>query len=210
MNWQSKYIGFGVLILLGLILAFAPVDRAIHQTVPAEKLIKELQKSDYYISADELAHWIIDKQPGFIVVDIRSDQDFINYHIPGALHIPLANLLDPDNLETLSDAEMVVLASNGNTRAGQAWLLLKQKGMDNVFILQGGLNYWVNIFTNPKKPEGVYTDDELFAYHFHKAAGPVLMGNKAALQNETQQDSPKPKPKPRIRKKKAAKVDEGC
>ena len=210
MNMQSKYIGFGVLILLGLILAFAPVDQTIHEQVPAQTLIQELQKGDFYVAPEDVAHWIIDKQPGFVVVDIRSDQDFTNYHIPGAIHIPMARILDPDNLALFNDAETVILASNGNTRAGQAWLLLRQMGLDNVFILQGGLNYWVKVFSHPEKPAGAYTDDELFAYQFHKAAGPVMMGKAAAVQSANDQNKPKPKPRPRIRKKKKPKVDEGC
>ena len=210
MNIQTKYLGFGALLLLGLILAFAPVDQASDNILPAEELMEEFQKTNVYVSADELGHWIIDKQPGFLVVDIRSADDFAKYNIPGSLNIPMAELAKQDNLEILNEYEMAILASNGNTFSSQAWMLLRQKGLDNLYLLKGGLNNWVNLFANPQSPKTVYTDDEVFSYQFRKAAGPKLMGTKAVAQTEASEQTEKSNPVRRIRKKKAVKIDEGC
>lgn len=209
MKLTARNIGFGTLVLLGLILAFAPVERTSKQALSVQELTKELQTNDYYVSADELAHWIIDKQPGIAIVDIRSDKDYVQYHIPGNAHIPFSNLTESKELQELRDADMIVLVSNGNTRASQAWLLLREMGFDNVYVLQGGINYWVKAFSNQQKPQGLYADDELFTYQFRKAAGPLMMGKKVAAQSE-EADAQITKPRVRIRKKKAAKVDEGC
>ena len=88
MQISLKTIGFSTLLLLGLILAFTPLDTVRKEQIPTKTLLEELQKSSVYVQADELAHWIIDQEPGIHVVDIRSEKDFNNYHIPGSVHIP--------------------------------------------------------------------------------------------------------------------------
>lgn len=210
MKISGKVFGFSLLFILGFILAFAPVDKmAIHQ-IKTEQLLQELQHRNFYITPDDLAHMIIDKEPGFVVVDIRSTEDFEKYHIPGSIHVPVDKLLENEELKSLAADNTIILASNGNTLASQAWLLLKENGFNDVLILQGGLNYWVEAFNNPKKPTGFYTDDELFRYEFRKAAGPVVMGNKFANNEPEKKETKISKPVIRVKKKKKAKFDEGC
>ncbi|WP_456407175.1 rhodanese-like domain-containing protein [Caldithrix abyssi] len=210
MKISPKLFGFSMLFILGLILAFAPVDKMASHTVDASQLLNDLQHRNYYITPDDLAHMIINKEPGFLVVDIRSKEDFGKYHIPGSIHIPVKELLSSEDLKDLAEGNTLILASNGNTLASQAWLILKENGFDDVFILQGGLNYWVQVFTNPARPSGFYTDDELFRYQFRKAAAPVMMGTKL-VNNETQKSETKiSKPVFRRKNKKKAKFDEGC
>ncbi len=210
MQISSKNIGFGILILLGLVIALVPANTTQKSTIATDDLITQLQEKSIYVQADELAHWIIDKNPAYQLVDVRSDQDYDTYHIPNNIHIPFSNLLSDEAKEQLDGEKMIILASNGNTRAGQAWILLKQMGYEEVFILAGGLNNWVNVFNNPQHPTGAYTDDELFTYQFRKAAGGTLMGGTTILEDGGAEESIKPKPVVRKRKKKTKKVDEGC
>ncbi len=209
MKWNAKVFGFGLMFVLGLILAFAPVPKNGNHKIDTKQLLAELQHHDYFIAPEDLAHMIIDKEPGFIVVDIRSNDDFKKYHIPGSIHIPINELLKNKELKALADENTIILISNGNTLASQAWLLLKQNGFNDVYILRGGLNYWVQIFTRPPKPAGTYTDDELFRYEFRVAAGPVMMGRKI-VQSEEKKQTKIAKPVIRVRKKKKATLDEGC
>lgn len=208
-NVNLKTIGFGTLILLGLILAFSPVDRMAHKHVDSGFLIQEINNQSHYISPDEVAHWVIDKDPSFQVIDIRSKEDYEKYHIPGSVWIPLANLLSEEGKEMLDPEKTIILASNGNSKAAQAWVLLKEAGYNDVYVLLGGMNYWVEVFTNPQKPKGSYTDEEVFAYQFRQAAGPVLMGTQVATNANTEIAQPKKVVK-RRRKKPSKKVDEGC
>ncbi len=209
MKLSSKIIGFGLLVLLGLILAFAPVDRSARPQVNTKALLAELQQRNFYVSPEDLAHKIIDKEPGFVVVDVRSKEDYDKYHIPGSIHVPLNELLSSEQLKDLAQDNAIILTSNGNSMAAQAWLLLRQNGFDDVYILSGGMNYWVQAFSHPQPPKGAYTDDELFRYEFRKAAGPVMMG-KAFVHQEDKQEVKIRKPVIRKRHKKTKQLDEGC
>lgn len=212
MPLSLKAIGFMTIILLGVILAFSPVDSAQHKSTDTAQVLKELQSGTNYIQPEELAHWIIDKDPDIQIIDLRNNTDFEKYHIPGALQFPLSKLSDKTELDVIDEEKTNILVSNGNTRAGQAWLILKQMGYDNVYILAGGLNYWVKVFNNPAHPPNGATDDEIFTYQFRKAAGAVMMGKSLAVSPE--QTNPIPaKKKPvrhRIRKKASKAADEGC
>ncbi len=210
MKISGKLFGFSLLFILGFILAFAPVDKIAQHHVKAEQLLNELQHRNYYITVDQLAHMIIDKEPGFVVVDIRSKEDYDKYHIPGSIHVPVDHLLNNDNLRSLAEDNTIILTSNGNTLASQGWLILRENGFKDVLILQGGMNYWVEAFNNPQKPTGFYTDDELFRYQFRKAAGPVVMGEKYAGQKVEESPVKISKPVIRKKKKKKAHFDEGC
>ncbi|HGY56480.1 MAG TPA: rhodanese-like domain-containing protein [Caldithrix abyssi] len=208
-NLNLKTIGFGTLILLGLILAFSPVDQMAHKHVDTAFLLQEISNQSHYVAPDEVAHWVIDKDPSVQIIDIRSKEDYDKYHIPGSEWIPLANLLSDEAKDILDPDKTIVLASNGNSKAAQAWVLLKEAGYDDVYVLMGGMNYWVQVFTNPEKPNGAYTDEEIFAYQFRKAAGPVLMGTQVAASTDTEINKPKKVIK-RRRKKPSKKLDEGC
>ncbi|TNM70247.1 sulfurtransferase [Streptomyces sp. NP160] len=80
-----------------------------------------------------------------LVVDVRSAAGWAQGRIPGAVHVPLAELTDrigehaPD-----LDAEVVVYCwgpgCNGSTRAG---LALALAGYGRVKELVGGYEYWV-------------------------------------------------------------------
>ena len=209
MKISAKTIGFGILLLLGLILAFTPVDTVHKNQIPTQTLLKELEQGSVYMQADELAHWIIDKEPGFAVADIRSEKDYNSYHIPGSIHVPFDQLANIEKLDLFDKSNTLILASNGNTKAGQAWILLKQMGFQDIFILAGGMNHWVKIFSNPERPKGSYTDDELFTYQFRKAAGAAVMGHSLTI-TESSTETSKPRPVRRRHKKATKKVDEGC
>ncbi len=210
MKVKAQNIGFAVLIILGIIIALSPVDQMASHKIDLKTVVSELSKTNY-VQPDEVAAWIIDKDPGFIVVDVRSGNDFKKYHIPGSENIPINKLLDDETLQDMPKDETIVLVSNGNTKASQGWILLKQLGYNDVYVLQGGMNRWVAVFSNPPKPNSNYTDDELFTYQFRVAAAPVMMGKAVAAQNDTApQTQIKKAPVKRFKKKKKKKIDEGC
>ena len=210
MKMNFKVFGFSLLFILGMILAFSPIEKMSNCQMDINQLLNELQHSHYYISPDDLAAKIIDKEPGFVVVDIRSKEDFDKYHIPNSLHVPVKDILTNEDLKNLQEDNNLILVSNGNTLASQVWLLLKENNFKDVYVLQGGMNHWVDVFAHPQKPTGTFTDEELFRYEFRKAAGPVMMGSKIAAGDTKKKERKISKPVFRAKKKKKPKLDEGC
>ena len=77
-----------------------------------------------------------------VVLDIRDQADFARGHIANAKNLP-AKVLDERKAEIdkLKDTPVIVSCDTG-MRAGASAEKLKALGIEEVFILQGGLNAW--------------------------------------------------------------------
>lgn len=90
------------------------------------------------ISAREL-----DQKKGMMLIDVRTDKEFERGHIPGAAHVPLAEI--GDRIKKLKkDKELVVYCQNGNR---SIWAIKRLMGMGykNLSNLKGGYNAWKRI-----------------------------------------------------------------
>ena len=76
------------------------------------------------------------------VLDVRTPGEFDTIHMPGAYNVPL-DLLRDHRDEILSRVEDdVVLVCRSGQRAAQAEETLRQAGLTNVHILDGGISAW--------------------------------------------------------------------
>jgi rhodanese-related sulfurtransferase len=204
-----KQIGVILALILGIILAFSPVELKTVSETDFGKLAESINKRTDHITAEQLGELIIDQDPDFQIVDIRDQSEFNKFHIRTAINLPLESLFNQESIEYIDPDKLVILYSNGGTHAAQAWVLLQQMGLTNTTVLLGGLNYWVDVYSNPTPPEGVHADSEIFNYQFRVSAGNFLMGNVQV--DGTTQDQPAPaKIKIPKRRKKAKAADEGC
>jgi rhodanese-related sulfurtransferase len=204
-----KQFGAIFLVLVGIILAFSPVEYGSENKADAETIAKLIVDREDHVTAEQLGHLIIDKDPDYLLIDVRKVQEFTDFHIKTAINIPLEEIFKPEYLTSLDPEKFIILYSNGGTHAAQAWVMLRQKGLNNTAVLLGGLNYWVDVYSNPTPPENVHADSEVFRYQFLKSAGPYLLGDGQVSSETAEPEKPMPvKPLKRKKKKKAA--DEGC
>lgn len=75
------------------------------------------------------------------IVDVRSPEEWSEGHLPGAIHIPLAQL--PDRFGELDASAPIVLHCKGGGRSSIATSFLQSRGMANVSNLAGGFEAWV-------------------------------------------------------------------
>ena len=78
---------------------------------------------------------------GLQVVDVRSPEEWSRGHLPGAIHIPLAQL--PDRIGELDASAPIVLHCKGGGRSSIATSFLQSRGLTNVSNLAGGFDAWV-------------------------------------------------------------------
>ena len=201
----NKKTAVGVLILLGAILAISPAGTRTTSTYSMEELAEVISGKSNYITAEEVAEWLIDKRPDFLLVDIRPEDEYAQYHIPGAVNIPFENLFGPESMDILDTDSDIILYSNGTTNAAQAWLMLKESNIEN-YILQGGMNYWAKAVLNPTPPDDIVADSEILAYQFRSAASGFFTGGAAIeVQGNSTEKTKKPvvrKPRKKSKKKK--------
>jgi rhodanese-related sulfurtransferase len=124
-----------------------------------------------------LADKIIQKDPSIQLIDVRNPREFDQFSLPGAINIPLQDILSEANVDLLNQGtRMNIFYSNGSTEANEAWMLTRQLGYQNNYVLQGGLNYWLETVLNPTAPGSVSSNDEIAKYDFRKAASMALGG----------------------------------
>ena len=96
-----------------------------------------IEGSDH-VDALTLAGWIRSRKPGLRVIDVRSPEEFQGFAIPSAENLPLDVLVK----SSFAPDETLVLYSEGGAHAGQAWTLLRMKGIRNAWFIAGGLADW--------------------------------------------------------------------
>jgi rhodanese-related sulfurtransferase len=167
-----------VLIPLGIMIAAIPDNKVVVEKANPQQILSEMKDGSYLIKNDVIADMLVKKDPTLQLIDVRSQAEFDQFHLPEAISIPLDNILSEEN-GALFDQEvkMNVLYSNGTSVASEAWMLLRQQGYKSLYVLEGGVNYWAETILNPKQPSSTSPDDEQAKYDFRKAAGGVLGGS---------------------------------
>ena len=173
------------LLLLGIGLVILP-DREHPDKVSPRELLSNLRNPSRFISTDEVAEMIIDQDPTLLLVDVRDMYDFLDYSLPGAHGIPLEEILMYNWVDSLSyDRSKIVLFSNSDILADQAWILLKRENHNNIHIMKGGLNCWFETIIQPSPPAETTADEEIDLYQFRKGASIYFLGGTAPVEQET-------------------------
>jgi len=196
-----------VIVPLGLVLAAVPQNKTVPYKLSAPELLSEVAERTQFISPEVVADMLIRKDPSLRLIDVRSQQEFEKYTLPGAINIPLTDLLSEEYTDILNqDLKMNVFFSNGSLAANEAWMITRQLGYTNNYVLEGGLNYWYEAILNPQKPSSVSSDEEFLRYDLRKGAG-MALGGAAGVRDAQIQEAPsslKPAINPVAKKKKAA------
>jgi rhodanese-related sulfurtransferase len=91
---------------------------------------------------NELKQFIILKQHQVKIIDVRSKEEYEQYHIPGAIHLELSKLSLAKELFDKKDM-IVTTCGKGGGRSAQASETLKELGFKNVYWLCGGTQGWI-------------------------------------------------------------------
>lgn len=121
-----------IVLLVGLVL--------LGMTGCAARQSREETMSYRHISQDEAQKMMAD-QDGYIIVDVRRQDEYDEGHIPGAVLIPNESIgsTHPEALPDLNQT-ILVYCRSGN-RSKQAAEKLANMGYTNVFEF-GGINTW--------------------------------------------------------------------
>ncbi|MDZ7614597.1 MAG: rhodanese-like domain-containing protein [Flavobacteriaceae bacterium] len=160
-----------ILIVLAAGLVLLP-ENPKHEGIAPNLFINKAMSTERYLSTDLIADKMINKDPSVLLVDVRSETEFAKFSLPNAVNIPLSKFLDEEFEETINqDVYDIVLFSNDNFMANEAWLLGNRLGYSNLFVMKGGLNEWFNTIISPKIPEETMPREAFELYAFRKAAG---------------------------------------
>ncbi|KAF0143745.1 MAG: Rhodanese domain protein [Nitrospirae bacterium] len=106
-------------LVLSVILAVSAVYAADDMAVKLNgTLSKATAEKFWQVSADDVLAMINAKKTDFLVVDARPDPNMFKAgHIPGAIHMPVQDMLKPENLKKLpKDKKIIIICVTGQTQ----------------------------------------------------------------------------------------------
>jgi len=124
-------------LILAIILLILP-DRQARLIGAAQRESLTNPKIEQ-ISPDELAFWIINDEPDFKIIDLRSADAFKTQALPNSANTALSDIFSRDahSLYGRRDLRKVLLAES-ESEEYVAYLLMKELGFENLTILKGG------------------------------------------------------------------------
>jgi len=125
-------------LVLGAVALFASPYPGGKVTLDAKEMALVIGAEADHVEAPELAAWIIEGRGDYRLIDLRTEAEFTQYHIPTSVNIPMNVLTDAG----LGRNEKLVLYSEGGIHSAQAWMLLRAQGHRAVYMLKGGLDEW--------------------------------------------------------------------
>ncbi len=112
------------------------------------------------------------------ILDVRSEADYNLFHIAGAQRLDLEEVFNPATVNRLVSAPgnmVFFLVSNGEEASTQVWKALKASGVMNLYIIEGGINKWLEVFPPEPCLLGDAADKSLgvehLQYNFRYAVG---------------------------------------
>ena len=205
-------------LLLGFGLFFIQQKDNSKKQSPAFLLL-EMNDPSRLISTDKMAELIISKDPALLPIDVRPEEEYNKFTIPGAVNIPLSKLLGEDAAYYLGLGEMEkVFFSNDDLSSNEAWVIAKRSGYKNVYVMRGGLNEWVETILQPAEPFQAAPEEAFELYNLRKATSLYFIGGSEELAPEQFQEAKIDKPsdaKEKIKvapkpKKAKTQEEEGC
>lgn len=136
-------IGGALLVLSGGLLALAG-DPTIDEQVEGAsgELDQVIQSRDRHIDPWELYKYTHNNRARVFLIDVRDEADYNLFHLRYAKRVPAEEVIGQYPIE----GTLVVVMSNDEARAEEAWKRLWVQGQRNAYILAGGVNLWLDVF----------------------------------------------------------------
>jgi len=96
------------------------------------------------------------------ILDLRDEHDFNLFHLGGARRVEAAALLKAGQLKDLlaqPASSVTFLVGTGEAQALATWKELKAMGVGNLYVIEGGIDHWLELYPVPACVAGRVADD---------------------------------------------------
>lgn len=176
---NRNYLILTALMLLLAVGTFFLSKGNEHKQIEPDKLLWEIIQPTRYVSTDQVAKRIIQKDPSLELIDVRSAEEYNKFSLPNAINIPLDSLVNANKLDYFGIKGLnAIFFSNDDIYADQAWVITKRLGFGSTYVMKGGLNKWIETIIQPKKPAEEASSEAIKTYEFRKGAQLYFTGAK--------------------------------
>ena len=138
---------FILLLVSGLLLFYHQPDLDRKWQLLAKEYAPGLEQRTVYIDPAELLYLMNNDYIDLLIYDVRNESDWNQFHLVDAERVPLEELpAQRKRIQSLAENAVVVLVSNDEILSTRAWKQLMAMAKPNAYILEGGINHWLNIY----------------------------------------------------------------
>ena len=138
---------FILLLVSGLLVFYSQPDLERKWEFLAKEYAPRLEQRAVYIDPAELLHLMNDEYIDLVLYDLRNESDWNQFHLVDAERVPLEQLTaQRKRIQSLPENAVVVLVGNDEILSTRAWKQLMAIAKPNAYILEGGINHWLNIY----------------------------------------------------------------
>ena len=173
-GWSKPAAGALVAMAAVALVIGQPTNEDRWQSISAENQARLDQRS-VQIAPAELLKYMNDSKIKVIPLDVRDERFYNQFHLRGAVHVPLDVVLEKARDLQLELANTIfVTMSNDELAATEAWKILKAESVPNIYILEGGINAWLDTYGGDSFDEQdmvTNRQQDQLAYKFKLATG---------------------------------------
>jgi rhodanese-related sulfurtransferase len=167
-------------IAVGTALTIAAATIFIGQPTTAKRIAwnetalqQRLQQRASHLDPAEVLSLMYNNQIALSLLDVRSERNYNLFHLLDAQRVTLDQL--DEVRRSLSPDSVVVVMSNDERAAEEAWKRLAVYPSVNAYILAGGVNRWLDIYhsgtNNVPGADHPATESDVLRHRFDKALG---------------------------------------
>ena len=173
-GWTMPAAGALTALAVVVLLMGQPSSEDRWESIAVESQAS-LDERAVQISSAEFIKYRDDSKIKIIPLDVRDERYYNQFHLRGAIHVPLDQVQAKARELQFEPANTVfVTISNDEAAATEAWKILKAESLPNIYILEGGINAWLKSYAG----DSLGDEDRVFnrqedqlAYKFNAATG---------------------------------------
>jgi rhodanese-related sulfurtransferase len=152
-NEVRRVPGTGTLAFAGALVAASLVLVGHGQPTPEAKFAllgpevrRSVEERGIFVDPAEVVALRKDIGVKVVILDLRDETEFNLFHIGESRRVSLSELESPARLKTLLDqppSTVTFLVGNGEAAAFTAWKHLIAQGVPNLYVIDGGMNRWL-------------------------------------------------------------------
>lgn len=178
-RWRYSVAG-GAVLLGALVLIIGQPTNADKWARIADVREAQIAEGSIQIHPAEVLEYINDAKIQTVLLDIRDEYDYNKFHLRDARHITDEDLPElVKELNQMPQNTVTFIMSNDETGAIEAWKYLVAESVLNIYIVDGGINNWIDVFAEEDfKAEATLTNvtSDQLAYAF-----PIALGDRNVL-----------------------------
>jgi rhodanese-related sulfurtransferase len=130
MNTRIKILGFLVVSFFAILVLVTSFTQKNKIKYSGEEMLQLVKSTSYVIDSTEL-----ENLTPYIIIDLRSKDATMSNPSPGAINAPLSDLLSKENQALFDRSEAKVFLSDDFIEANEAWMLVRQLGYEDLYVL---------------------------------------------------------------------------